>query len=64
MINFFKRIFRKKKRTYVYALLYFDYVQNKKGTFQVLSERDIGKDYPKFYGGIINHVELLFIFEE
>jgi len=64
MINFFKRLFRKKEITYMYIIQYHDFFAGRIHLMKVPSKRRLEKDYPKLYGGIVNTVAIIFVYEE
>jgi len=64
MINFLKRLFRKKEITYLYFIQYHDFFTGKTHIIKTESKRRLEKEYPKLYGGIINTVAIIFVYEE
>lgn len=64
MINFLKRLLRRKDITYMYFISYHDYFTGRVHLIKTPSKRRLEKEYPKLYGGIINTVTIIFVYEE
>lgn len=55
--------FKKKKRTYVYLIIYYDFKTQKSYISTHFTKTKIKEKYPKIYEGIFRNIELMFVFE-